>query len=290
MQVFWIDSRLLYFEDIDMTISNVSSLDDINKFSQGLEKAGIDPSELIRMFDAVMSQEGEKKNASPAASAPAQGSASPAASVSAAAAPSATPVAAADKAAGTGENSVSISNTSNHDEKIGEFLNGGSTTAPVAEITLKPGETGKLSYANGQGGFMAEADSSGAYKPSASRLEFYADAKGINNTDVSYIDGRNAAIQVSDGKGKSAGDTQNIASQAPSDIVSHDSGGNATVTGWYDGSSAAMQAGGSFMEQKLGTGNAYIHPDDDQKRTQSANPMTMAQDSSQNYTASFGDA
>lgn len=269
-----------------MTISNMSSLDDISKFTLGSEKVGFDPSELVHLFDAIMAQEEERKNASPAVSAPAPVSASPVAPASAVAAP----VAAADKSAGTGENSVSISNTSNHDEKIGEFLNGGSATAPVAEITLKPGETGILSYANGQGGFMAEADASGAYKPSASRLEFYADAKGINNTDVSYIDGRNAAIQVSDGKGKSAGDTQNIASQAPSSIVSHDSGGRATVSGWYDGSSAAMQAGGAFMEQKLGTGNAYIHPDDDQKRTQSANPMTMAQDSSQNYTARFGDA
>lgn len=195
-----------------------------------------------------------------------------------------------DVSAGSGANKVTITNTSKHDETIGMFLNGGSTTEPVAKITLKPGESGTLSYANGQGGFMAKADASGTFQPTASRLEFYADAKGINNTDVSYIDGRNASIHVSDDQGKTAGDTKSIAASAPEGTVTRDSAGDATIAGWYDGSSSTMQAGGAYMEQQLGTGNAYIHPDDDQKRSDGTNPMTMAQDNSQNYTASFGDA
>ncbi|GBR60510.1 hypothetical protein AA18889_2437 [Acetobacter senegalensis DSM 18889] len=93
---------------------------------------------------------------------------------------------AANVSAGSGSNSVTIQNSSNHVEKIGEFLNGGSTTTPVVEITLKPGESGTLSYQNGQGGYIAEANASGTYQPTASRLEFYADANGVNNTDVSY--------------------------------------------------------------------------------------------------------
>ena len=137
---------------------------------------------------------------------------------------------------------------------------------------------------------MAQADSSGTYQSTASRLEFYADANGINNTDVSYIDGRNAAIQVSDGQGKTAGDTKSIADSAPEGTITRDSAGNATIAGWYDGSTSTMQAGGAYMEQQLGTGNAYLHPDDDQNRADNSNPMTMAQDKSQNYTASFGDA
>lgn len=192
--------------------------------------------------------------------------------------------------AGSGSNSVTIQNSSNHVEKIGEFLNGGSTTTPVAEITLKPGESGTVSYQNGQGGYIAEADASGTYQPTASRLEFYADANGVNNTDVSYIDGRNASIEVSDGQGKTVGDTKSIASAAPESTLTHDSAGNATVAGWYDGSSSTMQAGGAYMEQQLGTGNAYIHPNDDQNRADNTNPMTMAQDKSQTYTAKFGDA
>ncbi|MGF1276541.1 hypothetical protein [Acetobacter pasteurianus] len=197
---------------------------------------------------------------------------------------------ASDISAGSGANKVTITNTSKHDETIGMFLNGGSTTEPVAKITLKPGESGTLSYANGQGGFMAKADSSGTFQPTASRLEFYADAKGVNNTDVSYIDGRNASIHVSDDQGKTAGDTKSIAASAPEGTITRDSAGDATIAGWYDGSSSTMQAGGAYMEQQLGTGNAYIHPDDDQKQADGTNPMTMAQDSSQNYTASFGDA
>ncbi|WP_180539384.1 hypothetical protein [Acetobacter okinawensis] len=195
----------------------------------------------------------------------------------------------ADVSGGSGSNTVTITNTSSQSETIGEFLNGGSTTQPVAEITLKPGETGTLSYANGQGGYMAKADSSGTFQSTASRLEFYADANGVNNTDVSYIDGRNASIKVSDDQGKTAGDTQSIAASAPEGTITRDSAGNATIAGWYDGSTSTMQAGGAYMEQQLGTGNAYIHPDDDQRATAS-NPMTMAQDKSQNYTASFGDA
>ena len=191
--------------------------------------------------------------------------------------------------AGDGPNTTTITNTSNHDEKIGQFLNGGSTTQPTAEIDLKPGQTGTLKYENGQGGYDAEADSSGNFQSTASRLEFYADAKGVNNDDVSYIDGRNASIKVSDGNGKTAGDSQSIANSAPSDAITKDAGGRATVTGWYDGSTQDMKDGGAYMESKLGTGNAYIHPDDDRNAT-SSNPMTMAQDTSQHYTADFGDA
>ena len=191
--------------------------------------------------------------------------------------------------AGDGPNTTTITNTSNHDEKIGQFLNGGSTTQPTAEIDLKPGQTGTLKYENGQGGYDAEADSSGNFQSTASRLEFYADAKGVNNDDVSYIDGRNASIKVSDGNGKTAGDSQSIANDAPSNAITKDAGGRATVTGWYDGSTQDMKDGGAYMESKLGTGNAYIHPDDDRNAT-SSNPMTMAQDTSQHYTADFGDA
>ncbi|OUI88160.1 hypothetical protein HK11_07700 [Acetobacter sp. DmW_043] len=191
--------------------------------------------------------------------------------------------------AGSGANTLHITNTSDHDEKIGEFLNGGSTTTPVAEIDLKPGQSGTLKYQNGQGGYAAEADSSGTYQSTASRLEFYASNKGVNSVDVSYIDGRNAAIKVSDGKGKTAGDSESIASDAPAADITKDAGGRATITGWYDGSTQAMQSGGAYMESKLGTGNSYIHPDDD-RNASGSNPMTMAEDTSQTYTADFGDA
>ncbi len=191
---------------------------------------------------------------------------------------------------GAGPNSVAVTNTSHHDEHIGMFMNGGSTTKPVAEITLKPGESGTLSYQNGEGGFMAAADSSGAYKPDASRLEFFADASGRNNPDVSYIDGRNASISVSDGQGKTMGDTRGIAEAAPQGVVSSDAGGRLTIAGWYDGSTAAMQAGGAFLQGQLGTGSAYIHPNDDQNKAAGTNPMTMAGSTSQRFTASFGDA
>ncbi len=191
--------------------------------------------------------------------------------------------------AGSGPNSVDITNTSGQDQKIGMFLHGGSTATSAAEITLKPGQTGTLSYENGQGGFIAKSNSEGAYQPDASRLEFFADASGTNNTNVSYITGRNASISVQDGQGKSVGDTRSIAAEAPASMVSKDGAGNPTITGWYDGSSEAMRNGGSFLEQQLGTGNAYIHPDDDQKRVPGTNPMTMAGTSSQHFTATFGE-
>ena len=192
--------------------------------------------------------------------------------------------------AGSGSNTITIKNTSSKDENIGEFLNGGSTTKPVAEIHLKPGETGTLSYANGQGGFMARSDSAGQYQTTASRLEFFADASGKNNPDISYIDGRNASISLSDDQGRTTGDTKSIASSAPSGSIVKDAGGNPTIAGWYDGASKVMQDGGAFLESMLGTGNAYIHPNDDTKRGEGVNPMTLAGDTSQKFTATFGDA
>ncbi|MCP1236856.1 hypothetical protein NKW55_09575 [Gluconobacter kondonii] len=227
---------------------------------------------------------------SSASATPAAGSTSPTTPASNdASSPAAATSGTSSTSAGDGPNTTTITNTSNHDEKIGQFLNGGSTTQPTAEIDLKPGQTGTLKYENGQGGYDAEADSSGNFQSTASRLEFYADAKGVNNDDVSYIDGRNASIKVSDGNGKTAGDSQSIANDAPSNAITKDAGGRATVTGWYDGSTQDMKDGGAYMESKLGTGNAYIHPDDDRNAT-SSNPMTMAQDTSQHYTADFGDA
>ena len=227
---------------------------------------------------------------SSASATPTAGSTSPTTPASSdASSPAAATSGTSSTSAGDGPNTTTITNTSNHDEKIGQFLNGGSTTQPTAEIDLKPGQTGTLKYENGQGGYDAEADSSGNFQSTASRLEFYADAKGVNNDDVSYIDGRNASIKVSDGNGKTAGDSQSIANDAPSNAITKDAGGRATVTGWYDGSTQDMKDGGAYMESKLGTGNAYIHPDDDRNAT-SSNPMTMAQDTSQHYTADFGDA
>ena len=255
--------------------------------------------EVFQELMALLKQGNQEDSASPAISAatgssasatPVTGSTSPATSASSnTSSPAATTSGASSVSAGDGPNTTTITNTSNHDEKIGQFLNGGSTTQPTAEIDLKPGQTGTLKYENGQGGYDAEADSSGNFQSTASRLEFYADAKGVNNDDVSYIDGRNASIKVSDGNGKTAGDSQSIAAEAPSNAITKDAGGRATVTGWYDGSTQGMKDGGAYMESKLGTGNAYIHPDDDRNATGS-NPMTMAQDPSQHYTADFGDA
>lgn len=278
-----------------MAVSNVLSASSLAAIEDALTSAGVNPSELAQLFGSMAqnSQTTTGQASNPALTSNVDAAPTNTATTAAANQSSTTASDAATKQAdvsgGSGSNTVTITNTSSQNETIGEFLNGGSTTQPVAEITLKPGETGTLSYANGQGGYMAKADSSGTFQSTASRLEFYADANGVNNTDVSYIDGRNASIKVSDDQGKTAGDTQSIAASAPEGTITRDSADNATIAGWYDGSTSTMQAGGAYMEQQLGTGNAYIHPDDDQRATAS-NPMTMAQDKSQNYTASFGDA
>lgn len=198
--------------------------------------------------------------------------------------------AASSTSGGAGPNSIDIKNTSGHEQKYGMLLNGGSTTIPVAEITLKPGDTGTLRYQNGQGGFIAQANSAGAYQPDASRLEFYADANGINNTNISYIVGRNASISLQDDHGKSIGDTKTIAKNAPPGAVTRDAAGNPTIIGWYDGSTETMKAGDAFMQERLGTGGAYLHPDNDGNRAPGTNPMTMANNNSQHFTATFGDA
>lgn len=270
-----------------MAVSNTLGPSSLVTLEDALASANINPAELAELFGNMAQQLPMQGMQSKTPSTKASSLSATTEQASTAGTPANT---APNVSAGSGSNSVTIQNSSNHIEKIGEFLNGASTTTPVAEITLKPGESGTLSYQNGQGGYIAEADASGTYQPTASRLEFYADANGVNNTDVSYIDGRNASIEVSDGQGKTAGDTKSIADAAPESTLTHDSAGNATVAGWYDGSSSTMQAGGAYMEQQLGTGNAYIHPNDDQNRADNTNPMTMAQDKSQTYTAKFGDA
>ena len=190
--------------------------------------------------------------------------------------------------AGTGPNTMSITNNQEHAITIGKFKNGESTTDPSAKITLEPHQTGTLRYENGEAGYAAQADASGAFKPTASRLEYEADKDGkMKYPDVSYIDGRNASISLTDGAGLNKGDSKSIAAGAKPDIVTEDSAGNKTVAGWYDGSTSQMQSGGAFMQSQLGTSGAYLHPDDD-KLSGAQNPMSGT--TSSTIKATFGDA
>lgn len=190
--------------------------------------------------------------------------------------------------AGSGPNAIQITNTTSQPMTLGKFENGQSTTDPSAQITLQPGQTGTIRYQNGEAGFVSKADSSGAFQPTASRLEYEADADGKQKyPDVSYIDGRNASISLTDGASLHKGDTASIAAGAPAGTVTTDAAGNKTIAGYYDGSSATMQAGADYMQSQLGTGNAYLHPNDD-RLAAGQNPMSSTQ--SNTIYADFGNA
>lgn len=166
--------------------------------------------------------------------------------------------------AGSGPRTFNVTNTQDHAIKVGQFDKNDQLTA---EMTLQPGQKGKMNFQSDFTGLLKQADSDGKYKSDASRLEFY---NGFINT--SYIDGRNAAIHATDNKGFEIGDTKSIADKASGEIVTADSAGNKTVAGFYDGSSDTMNKGGQFMTDTLGTGMSYMHPDDD-KLPQGQNPM-----------------
>lgn len=196
--------------------------------------------------------------------------------------------AAPSTSAGDGPNTMEITNTQSRAITVGKFKNGDSTTVPSAEITLQPGQTGTLHYANGEAGFAAQADASGKFQSNASRLEYEADKDGkMKYPDVSYIDGRNASISLSDGAGLNKGDSKSIAAGAAPSLVSTDTGGNKTIAGWYDGSTSLMQAGGAYMQSQLGTAGAYLHPNDDTS-AKDQNPMSATQNAT--IKASFGAA
>lgn len=166
--------------------------------------------------------------------------------------------------AGSGPRSFNITNTQDHPIKIGQFDKNDTLTA---ELTLQPGQKGTMKFENDTTGLLKQAAADGAYKPDASRLEFY---NGFINT--SDIDGRNAAIHATDGKGFEIGDTKSIADKASNDIVSADAAGDKTVAGFYDGSTDKMQKGGDFLTRELGTDMTYMHPNDD-TLGQGRNPM-----------------
>ncbi|MGA3682002.1 hypothetical protein [Pseudomonas graminis] len=166
--------------------------------------------------------------------------------------------------AGSGPYSFNITNTQDHAIKIGQF---DKNEKLVGELSLEPGQKGTMKYEADTTGLLKQADADGNYKPDASRLEFY---NGFINT--SDIDGRNAAIYASDGKGFEVGDKQSIADKAPDSITSLDSAGNKTIAGWYDGSTEKMKQGGDFLTKELGTGMTYQHPNDD-TLGQGSNPM-----------------
>ncbi len=215
---------------------------------------------------------------SPVAGANAPGVASPASATSG------TPT----TSAGSGPNAIQITNTTNEPMTIGKFKNGESTTNPSTEITLQPGQKGTLRYQNGEAGYAAKADASGNFQPNASRLEYEADADGrMKYPDVSYIDGRNASISLTDGSGLNKGDDKSIAAGAPAGAVQTDAAGDKTIAGYYDGSIAQMQAGADYMQSQLGTGGAYLHPNDDTLPA-GQNPMSGTQ--SNTLYADFGNA
>jgi len=194
----------------------------------------------------------------------------------------------ATSSVGTGPNTIEITNTSDHAITVGKFKNGESTTAPSAQVTLQPGQVGVLHYDNGEAGFAAKADSSGKFQSNASRLEYEADKDSkLKFPDVSYIDGRNASIALTDGASLNKGDSKSIAAAAPASAVSTDAAGNKTIAGWYDGSTTQMQAGGTYMQSALGTSGAYLHPNDDTLPS-GQNPMSSTQNTI--IQASFDDA
>lgn len=195
---------------------------------------------------------------------------------------------AAGASAGTGPNTMEITNTTGQAMTVGKFKNGESTATPSAQITLQPGRTGALHYENGEAGFAARSGADGVFRPTASRLEYEADKDGkLKYPDVSYIDGRNASITLTDGAGLVKGDGKSIAAGAGPGLVTTDSGELKTVAGWYDGSTELMKAGGAYMQARLGTDGAYLHPNDD-TLGKGANPMSSTQ--SPTIKASFGDA
>ncbi|WP_157032738.1 hypothetical protein [Erwinia typographi] len=183
------------------------------------------------------------------------------------------------KSVGSGPRSFDITNNEDHDISLGMF---DKDNKKVAEMKLKPGEMGTMNYQDNFTGVIKQADADGKYQDSASRLEFY---NGFVNT--SDIDGRNASISATDHNGFNIGDNKSIADDAPSNIVSEDSAGDKTIAGWYDGSTDTMKAGGQYMEDKLGTGDTYIHPNDDQLG-QGSNPMRHTD--AMNIDVSFGKA
>lgn len=171
--------------------------------------------------------------------------------------------------------------------KVGYFSNLGFGGAE-ATADLKPGESATFTMANGTSGVFKTADSDGNFQSTASRVEVQNSADGkTHSNNLSVIDGDNASMSLSDGQGKSKS-IGSIGDEAPDSVTTTDSGGRKTITGWYDGSTSEMQAGGAFLESKLGTSEAYIHPNDDTLGT-SDNPMTMAMDTSSHYDITFGD-
>ncbi|GGM32877.1 hypothetical protein GCM10009425_49180 [Pseudomonas asuensis] len=183
--------------------------------------------------------------------------------------------------AGSGPYSMNISNTQDHEVKIGQF---DQNEKLIGEITLapkgQPGSTGTMKYQADTTTLMKQADEDGQYRPDASRLEAY---NGFINT--SYIDGRNASIHASDGKGFEIGDSKSIAEEAKKAGLINNI--NDTIPGWYDGSTTEMQEGGKFLEKELGTGDSYIHPNDDQLG-QGKNPMRHTD--SMTLNVEFGEA
>jgi hypothetical protein len=167
-------------------------------------------------------------------------------------------------AAGSGPYSLNITNSQGHSIKIGQF---DKNDKLVGELALEPGQKGTMKYEADTTGLLKQAAADGSYKADASRLEFY---NGFINT--SDIDGRNAAIYVADGRGFEVGDKQSIADKAPDSIISMDSAGDKTISGWYDGSTDKMRQGGDFLTKELGTRMTYQHPSDD-TLDQRDNPM-----------------
>lgn len=184
----------------------------------------------------------------------------------------ATPAGGFGGTAGHGDYTVHEVNNLDHAVTMGEF---DKNEKLIAELHLaakgQPGSEGDMKYekdttilikdkantdANGNGG---------EYRSDASRTEAY---NGFKN--ISDIDGRSVSLRGTDETGFEIGDNKSIAADAvKAGLIKNE---DETIPGWYDGSTAEMQKGGAFLEQKLGTGGAYIHPNDDQLG-EGKNPM-----------------
>jgi hypothetical protein len=185
---------------------------------------------------------------------------------------------------GGGPNTITLENTTNEPMEVAFFKNFGPYEPNYSDaegiFTLQPGETLDVSMPDDWQGRVQKWNGSTQNYANWAEINFEAptDLIWFNESD---IPGRNSAIKITSDDGQTAGSLDSIMGLASQNMLVKDSSGKDTIIApqWFTGET--NQASVDFLNQHLGTQNAYVLPDDNE---------AVRMSRSNRLTIQFGDA
>lgn len=182
---------------------------------------------------------------------------------------------------GGGPNSITVQNTTDKPMTVAFFKNlapGEHPNFDGAEktFTIPPHSSTEVSMPADWQGRLQKFNGSTQDKSNWAEINF-EQKTGKIWFDESDIPGRNASITMTSDDGQVAGSSKSVLKNAPSSLLRTDQAGEQTINSPQDFTGKTDQSAVDFLDQQIGTRNAYVLPDDNNAvRVSNSKHLTVA--------------